>query len=164
MQQSVLLTAIRGPDGLNKNHVSKLLCRWLRRCILRVAFTGETFDDPFTEGGGSFTGPSITSLGPFATPMADLSWTQNISQVVTSYLERTDEIPHHFQLHFMHAAQILGYKHPNMTTRRWWLQTYHRLANDMHLIPEPEDVMDLRLGDVEAQWRAAEEVTASDPK
>jgi hypothetical protein len=31
----------------------------------------------------------------------------------------------------------------------------------MHLYPESEEQMDRRLGDVESQWRAREEVTAA---
>ena len=33
MQQSVLITSVRGPDGIRKDHVAKLLLRWLRRCF-----------------------------------------------------------------------------------------------------------------------------------
>ena len=46
MQQSVLLTAIRGPDGLPKDHITKVLLRWYRRCVLRFAFQGTIFTDP----------------------------------------------------------------------------------------------------------------------
>src|SRR5258708_5325855 len=38
MQQGVILSAIRGPDGIGKNHVSKLLLRWYRRSIIMCAF------------------------------------------------------------------------------------------------------------------------------
>src|SRR5262245_28467293 len=34
MQQTVLLTAIRGPDGIAKYSSVKLLLRWYRRCVL----------------------------------------------------------------------------------------------------------------------------------
>lgn len=79
---------------------------------------------------------------------------------ITDYLRHVDELPHHFQLHFMHAAEILGYKHPDSRIRKWWNTTYLRLVNDMHLQPESEERMDKRLGDFEEHWRAAEEVTA----
>jgi hypothetical protein len=63
----------------------------------------------------------------------------------------------------MHAAEILGYRHPDPEINAWWRHCYHMLVNDMHLVPEPAAVMDRRLGDNEAAWRAAEVVTAAGP-
>ena len=156
MQQSVLIAAVRGPDGIHKNHVSKLLCRWLRRCVLRLAFTDEILTNPVSLGGGSFTGPSVQEH-----PNRD--WQSSMDVVITDYLSTVDEIPHHFQLHFMHAAEILGYKHPDEAIGSWWRHTYYKLANDMHLAPESEAVMDVRLGDNEKSWRKYEEVVAKQP-
>ena len=59
MQQTVLLTAIRGPDGLPKYGPTKQLLRWYRRCILLSAMDQRVLTDPLQSGGGSFTGPSI---------------------------------------------------------------------------------------------------------
>lgn len=160
MQQSVLLTAIRGPDGLRKDHVAKLLCRWLRRCVLYSAFDGKVLLAPYDPGerqGGSFTGASCRR------PSDGEDWQDLMDAVVVDYLRTTDETPHHFQLHLMHAAEILGYKHPTPGVRHWWRQTYFRMANDMHLNPETEEQMDRRLGDSEPDWRAAEEATARHP-
>ena len=141
MQQSVLITAVRGPDGIEKNHVSKLLVRWLRRCILYSAFESRihgrpvTLDTPWQFGGGSFTGPSLekTSSGSSATRLHDGKYASDWTDLLNSYLNSVDGVPHHFQLHFMHAAEILGYKHPNESIRAGWFDTYKRLANDMHL-------------------------------
>lgn len=83
--------------------------------------------------------------------------------LVAQYLSSVDELPHHFQLHFMHAAEILGYKHPDLVISNWWLKTYLRLVHDAHLNPEREDQMDKRLGDSEKNWRAREEVIAAGP-
>lgn len=180
MQQSVLITAMRGPDGIAKDHVSKLLIRWLRRCVLYSAFNSKqqgqpfAFTDPFTPGGGSFTGPSLPShVVPEPTP----DWRREMDLVLRDYLATLDEVPHHFQLHFMHAAEIVGYEYhkdeyppwPPPTTethtdiREWWFRTYCRLANDMHLNVETYQQMKRRLGDFEATWREAEEVTAKGP-
>lgn len=159
MQQSVIIASIRGPDGIEKNHVSKLLIRWLRRCTLYSAFESKmngkptSIDDPVKVGGGSFTGPST----------ADENWHRGMANIVAAYLSTIDGVPHHFQLHFMHAAEIIGYKHPDAQIRQWWRVMYCRLANDMHLNPETEEQMDRRLGDFEANWRAAEEVVAEGP-
>lgn len=146
MQQSVLIAAVRGPDGVKKDHVAKVLCRWLRRSFLISAFDGRALTMPDEPGGGSFTGPLVGF--------------ESIDDAVSEYLRTVDELPHHFQLHLMHAAQILGYKHPDEWTRSRWRWTYERLVNDLHLLPESEEAMDRRLGDVEHNWRAAEEVVA----
>ena len=37
MQQSVLIAAVRGPDGIRKDHPVKLLCRYLRRSFMLSA-------------------------------------------------------------------------------------------------------------------------------
>jgi len=148
MQQSVLIAAVRGPDGMRKNHPVKVLCRWLRRSFLVSAFDGKALLDPYEPGGGSFTGPCRTEEVP------------DLAHAVVLYLEHVDEIPHHFQLHFLHAAQILGYKHADPEVRSWWHDLYVRLVNDAHLRPESEERMDSRLGDREDTWREAEEVPA----
>lgn len=167
MQQTVLIAAVRGPDGLHKDHVAKLLLRWCRRCFLRSAFDGSTFRDPWADGGGSFMGPSVTQ--PVAALLKSNTQFSGDNQdsttvIVTNYLKATDELPHHFQLHLMHAAEILGYKHPVACVRKWWHTVYLRMVNDMHLNPETEAQMDARLGDCESQWRDAEAgVTAQGP-
>lgn len=173
MQQSVLLTAVRGPDGLPKYHPSKYLLRWYRRCILLSAMDGKVLDNPVEPNGGSFTGPSVHhELDPmFEQPALVASaglrdgtynqpdgagfhnnWQECMDDWVSAYLRCLDEVPHHFQLHFMHGVEIIGYKHPDKFIREWWNSTYVRLVRDMHLYPEPEDVMDHRLGDSRDQW------------
>lgn len=146
MQQSVLMAGVRGPDGIHKNHISKVLLRWYRRCVFYSAFEKKIFTDPFTPGGGSFTGPCTYT---------------HIEYVVKQYLLSLDEIPHHFQLHFMHGAEIIGYKHPDARIRGFWQTLYFKLVNDMHLVPETIEEMDFRLGDNERQWKSKEEVTAN---
>jgi hypothetical protein len=170
MQQSVLIAAVRGPDGIRKDHVAKLLLRWLRRCVLFCAFDGGAVTNPYDPRGGSFTGPSIGE--PYA-PSADDQWTKEelrnywtraMEDKVRDYLRTVDELPHHFQLHLMHAAEIIGYKHPDMHIAEFWRHTYLMLVNDMHLMPELGQEMDMRLGDSEKNWRAREEVVAKGPE
>lgn len=166
MQQSVLMSSIRGPDGIRKDHCAKLLLRWLRRCILLSAFDGAVLDKPYDTGkpqGGSFTGASVW-YGPESVKQVGDNWWPEMNDLVKQYLRRVDELPHHFQLHLMHAAEILGYKHPVANIRNWWLSLYQTLVNDAHLYPESEEQMDWRLCDNEEQWRARESVTAEGPK
>jgi len=151
MQQSVLITACRGPDSLSKNHISKQLCRWMRRCFLYSAFEKKVFTTPYQRGGGSFTGPCVAT---------DDRGKICIDAALDQYLKSVDEVPHHFHLHLMHAAEILGYKHPYWPHRKWWNKVYVRIVKDAHLNPETEEQMDKRLGDCHEDWIAAEEVTA----
>lgn len=206
MQQSVLLSAIRGPDGSPKYGTTKMLVRWLRRCVLLGSFERAAFRTPHELGGGSFTGPSIsrdtlqsrlleTANAALAATLAggsvdqegawdrdayarllaandaaiiaefdlvDGDWTPFMDQLVSGYLRGLDALPHHFQLHFMHAAEILGYKHPDEVVRGWWRKTYDRLAHDMHLWPETEEQLDARLGDNREGWLARNDAATVD--
>lgn len=148
MQQSVLLSAIRGPDGIAKFHACKRLLKWYRRCVLLSAFDGRALQTPWEPGGGSFTGPSCPPP-----EKRTHSWQVCMEEVADDYIRSQDELPHHFQAHFMHAAQILGYKHPNGEIRDWWLKVYVRIVHTLHLFPEMEKEMDQRLGDNEGQWK-----------
>jgi hypothetical protein len=58
-----------------------------------------------------------------------------------------DELPHHYLMHLMHGAQILGYKHPEPEFRERWLEFYVEMVEDAHLKTESEEEMDVRLGD-----------------
>lgn len=164
MQQGVLVSSVRGPDGMRKDHIAKLLIRWLRRCTLHMAFESAeakspvVFTDPVAKGGGSFTGPSLPNHH-----WNLLDWRESMMKVLDQYLSTLDEVPHHFQLHFMHASEILGYKHPDDRIREWWNKVYARLANDMHLGPESELQMNFRLGDKMKNWVDCEEVMAKAP-
>lgn len=150
MQQTVLLTAVRGPDGVAKYHPVKYLIRWFRRCTLLGALDHNVFENPYDPRGGSFTGPSYEWP-----PNLDHDWTEKMNSVVEKYLQSLDELPHHFQLHLMHAAEIIGYKHPDNRIRDWWNWLYLELVKDMHLSPETEPELDYRLGDSESQWRSS---------
>lgn len=167
MQQSVLMAAVRAPDGIRKDHPVKVLLRWYRRCVLLSAFDGRALLDPFEPGGGSFTGPFTHShaeefLNRYIT---EVSWQDErlrwLGEMRSVYLRHVDEMPHHFQLHFMHAAQIVGFKHDVDWVREWWRTFYEMIVNDAHLYPESEAQMDERLSDNERAWRAREEVTAA---
>jgi hypothetical protein len=158
MQQSVLISACRGPDGLHKNHIAKVLLRWMRRCFLYSALDRRILYTPYEQGGGSFTGPCNVG-GLFSWPPGPRETTA-IDEAVAQYHRTLDEVPHHFQTHFLHAAEILGYKHPDHAIRQWWNGVYCGLVKDMHLAPETESAMDYRLGDDEKQWREGEVVTA----
>ncbi len=101
MQQAVLLTTVRGPDGLPKEHVTKRLVRWLRRTFLLLAFTREVLPRPYTPGGGSFTGPSMDTLELLEddeqlVKAQDREAWKTMGAYATEYLESIDEMPLHF--------------------------------------------------------------------
>lgn len=141
MQQSVLLTAIRGADTLPKKHVSKYLLRWYRRCILICAFEKVIHRTPHEPCTGNFTG---------AIPR---DW--QLDYLMDSYLQDVDAIPHHFHLHVVHAAEILGYQHYEVQTKVFWSAFYERAVQDMHMRPESKEEMERRLGDKREDWLAA---------
>lgn len=179
MQQTVLLTVVRGPDNTPKYGPTKYLLRWFRRCTLISSLDGCVIENPWdSDKGGSFMGPSldrcdnggVTSFSGVNGGSTFYSWQEAMDDHVSDYLRHVDALPHHFQLHFMHAAEIVGYKHPGIiysdgtdengfpveqidrTIGLWWNAVYNRLVNDMHLHPETEAEMDRRLGDSRAQW------------
>lgn len=170
MQQSVLFAAVRAPDGIRKNHPVKVLLRWYRRCVLLSAFDQAALTDPFSPGGGSFTGPfEVTharAVGLWRGDIGDFNGWMEARQAIFDtmrkvYLEHVDELPHHFQLHFMHAAQIVGVHHSDKKIAAWWREFYLMIVNDAHLHPETDEEMNRRLSDNRDEWLAREEVTAA---
>ena len=147
MQQSVLLAAVRGPDGLAKyGGGAKMLLRWYRRCILLSAMDKRVLADPIEPNGGSFTGPSLDGADDVD------HWSDRMQAHVNDYLRQLDALPHHWQMHFMHAVEIVGYKHPDAVIRHFWHRVYLRLVHDMHVWPETEQQLDDRLGDSRSGW------------
>jgi len=147
MQQSVVLSAIRGLDGARKSSGIKPLVRYYRRCVLLTAFEKKALLDPYEKGGGGFTGPLSPNL--------------TLDDIIQSYLDEYDSLNIHFHLHFTHAAEILGYKHPNIKVRNFWNKVYNTFVKHMHLKPETEEELDKRLGDSESEWLKRE--TLSNP-
>ena len=89
MQQSVLITGVRGPDGIAKDHTAKLLLRWMRRCILYSAMDKRELLTPHEDGGGSFTGP-VVAYGDLTLDSG--YWQHAMDDVVTDYLRCVDEL------------------------------------------------------------------------
>ena len=157
MQQSVLLSAIRGPDGIAKYSAAKYLLRWFRRCVLLSSFDKVVIDNPFDKRGGSFTGPSVNILPIDSSDVQNVDWETAMGSVIDNYFIEFDSYPSHFTKHFMLAGEILGYKHPDTRIRKWWNTLYLRLVSDQHLCPESEEQMNLRLGDCRDSWLASSE-------
>lgn len=164
MQQSVLMSAIRGCDGLPKRHKSKAILKFYRRSILISAFDGKALNDPFTKGGGSFTGPIADlaidewPIGAFTEYDARCSFLQKVAD---DFVDSRDELHAHYQIHMMHGFEIVGYKHPEEAIRDYFNAIYNRLAKAYHLWPETEKQMDLRLSDNFENWTARNDISSS---
>lgn len=144
MQQSVLLSAIRNSDGVEKFHPQKILLKWYRRCVLKSAFDGRELTKADEPGGGNFTGP-VT----------------DIDNALDHFLMARDGMSLHYFAHAMHAFEILGYKHPDDAIRHFWHRAYVRMAHALHLYPETEAQMDERLGDGMPGWMARNDPSAT---
>lgn len=132
-QQSVLLLAARGPDGVAKAHPCKPIVRAYRGTVLVAAARrrelrwGEKAD-------------SFMSLDRFAD---DRAWHND----TIAFFDHVDELPHHYLMHLAHGAEIAGYKHPDDRFRRRWLSFYEAVCEDAHVVPESESLLDRRLND-----------------
>lgn len=118
--QTVIITGIRGCDGLSKKDVSKHISRAIRQVSLRNADATTTYmNHPLDEAVAS------------AKLMCD----------------DLDKYPVHFVLHLAHACEIIGYKHPLTDTREKFIGIYRLIVWNMHLQPETELMLDHRLSD-----------------
>jgi len=148
MQQAVMLGPVRGADGIQKYDSTKYILRWYRRCLMRVALTYKSVDNPVTKDGASFMGPSVEMP-----PDYDGKWEPLMAPLVDQFIRSLDALPHHFVQHFRNGVEIMGYKHPDLRIRQWWHEFYLRLVKDEHLLPESEERLDERLGDRYDTWR-----------
>jgi hypothetical protein len=132
-QQSVLVLAARGPDGVRKHHPMKDIQRHYRATVLKAARYGRSLN--VGERADSFMSAEL---------LADRrEWF--LAQ--KAYFDHIDELPHHFHMHLMHGAEILGYKHPDPYIRERWNEFYLNCCDDAHLPVETEADMDKRLAD-----------------
>jgi hypothetical protein len=137
-QQSVLVLACRGPDGVAKFHPCKEIVCHYRATVLKAAYLGR----PMLPGEGD-----ATTFMHLRALTDDKAWraTEN------GFFNSVDAIPHHYYMHLMHGAQIVGYKHPDDLFRKRWIGFYLRCCDDLHLYPEMEAHMDARLNDWDRQ-------------
>lgn len=121
-QQTVLLSALRGCDGIPKEDCTKQLTRALRGVLLHSA---NPSDEERT----------------FMMPV-------NFEEARDRFLAHPDHYPVHWLFHFAHAAEIVGYKHPSKDVRKVWSNMYWGICNALHVNMESEESMDWRLRDL----------------
>lgn len=122
-QQSVVLSALRGCDGIKKEDVSKALTRSFRSAILTNA------EDIIPE-------KSFMGVDP------------KLAEKVDHFVDHPDHYPMHWVLHFTHAIEIVGYHHPDPHIAKFWNDVYLRLVNTFHMSPEGRQECDYRLRDL----------------
>lgn len=130
--QGTLLTAVRGCDDAPKDDPSKKFVRCFRAAILN-AHCGD---------------PRKAATFIEACPPAE------IEARFQEFRRSTDHYPHHYVMHLLHCCEIVGFKHPNPSTRQMWHSFYGRMCRALHLNPESEAQLDARL-DADEQTFAA---------
>lgn len=123
--QALLTTAMRGPDENNKFNTAKAIIRYLRGVVLKPAGDWRNLNDN------------------------DFMWGEYnyFSGFAEKFWEDHDEFPHHFIMHLVHCAEVVGYKHPNQQVRGSWNIFYQNACRAFHMNPETEKQMDKRLND-----------------
>ncbi len=116
-QQTVMLCALRGCDTASKEDLSKALTRKIRSAVLRNA-------DP-----------------------KDSLFMREDSKRIRSFLQDLDHYPLHWLTHSLHACEIIGYKCDDDTMRESFKALYINFVEALHLRPESEQQMDVRLAD-----------------
>lgn len=124
-QQALLMTGMRGPDGCNKHNAAKAIVRFLRGAICKPA--------------GNWSGMNDNDFmwGDYS---VFRTWTK-------SFFDDPDGYPHHFIMHLVHCAEVLGYKHPVQEASQCWLFFYSKACSAFHMRHETEAQMDQRLND-----------------
>lgn len=124
-QQALLLTAMRGPDENNKHNAAKAIIRYLRGVVCKPA------------GNWNYTNNNDFMWGEYKLfkTYADAFWQDH------------DEYPHHFIMHLVHCAEVIGYQHPSPTIAEHWNNFYLDACKAFHMNAETILEMDERLND-----------------
>ena len=73
------------------------------------------------------------------------NWREPMMKYVDDYCGDMDDVPMHFHLHFLHASEILGCRHPDPIVRSWRGKCYASIVDAMHLCPESLKALNDRL-------------------
>jgi hypothetical protein len=132
--QGVLVSAIRGCDSAEREDHSKYLVRVFRGVLL----------NPHCK--------DIKKAASFMVPFDEEDW----PHAMADFLRSIDHYPNHWLLHFMHACEIVGYKHPNLDVQQAFSTLYVKLVHKFHLRIETEAELDVRLNADEDSFKKAQ--------
>lgn len=123
--QALLLTAMRGPDENNKYNSAKALIRYLRGVVIKPAGDWHNLNEN------------------------DFMWGQyeRFDDFAGNFWQDHDEYPHHFIMHLVHCAEVVGYHHPDRNIANAWYSFYMNACKAFHMNPETKEEMDARLND-----------------
>ena len=121
-QQAVLFLCLRGADGMSKQTLSKAVLRYFRGAIIKPAY------------------PDFGRCDNFMSVQFEY-----FEGITKSFLRDHDDVPHHFLIHLIHAAEIIGYKHSDYEVCLVFQKFYTAFCESFHMKPETEWEMDERL-------------------
>jgi hypothetical protein len=123
--QALLMTGIRGADGSGKHNSAKCISRYLRGVVLKPA--------------GNWSGKNDN----------DFMWGDYdyFNEYRNQFFNDHDEYPHHFIMHLVHCAEVVGYKHPDDKIREKWYLFYLKACSSFHMTHETHYEMNERLND-----------------
>ncbi len=127
-QQTVLLASFRGCDGLPKNDPSKEFTKMMRFTLLKN-------DDKDTTFFGNEVILSLTNKSSIDDFFIDCS------------RGNLDAYPVHWLMHLLQAAEIIMYKASSEDYVNYWQYFYLTGVRALHLNPETEEQLDIRLKD-----------------
>lgn len=119
-EQGTLLGGMRGCDIEPKESRIKEYTRYMRYCCL-VPFDPREVDTP-----GAY-------INKYVPEGIKFSW--------------FDDMPTHFTMHFLQAAQVLGFRHPNDDIGRYWFDVYCLLVKGAHLRIESIPWFEMRMNE-----------------
>jgi hypothetical protein len=134
--QGVLVSAIRGCDTVQRHDHSKVLARVYRAEILNAYGLDPKKSKSFIL-------------------WADIPATV---EMMKKFLNDCDHLPNHYVMHFIHAAEILGYCHPDAERRDMWASFYRVACKKFHLRPETAAELLDRLNKDEDNFHKAQDV------
>lgn len=123
-EQGTLLTAVRGCDLTPKHpldSIERQLVAAIRCAFMNPADVREVGIEP----------------GAFFQPEPPMGWKASC----------LGHYPQHWYSHLMHAAEVVGYRHPNERLAKMWWTIYKRMACSLHLYPETRAEMIERLSE-----------------
>jgi hypothetical protein len=121
--QGVLVSAIRGCDSALREDPSKYLVRVYRGVLLR-SHCGD-----------------VREATSFMVPFDKSVWIE----MSHNFFRSIDHYPNHWLLHWAHACEIVGFKHPDANVRWCFSSMYHTLVRKFHMHAELEEELDARL-------------------
>jgi hypothetical protein len=145
-EQGTLLTVVRGPDNIRKDHPTKMFIRAFRRCMLNGAKPPDA--TMFMTPKGYLTQSEVARLAiPNLVDDGTMTDPANFDILVKFWEANVDDVPHHWLMHFVHCCQIAGHYHPDLAVRGFWWDVYHAITDTFHMTTEMQDKFRHRLRD-----------------